>query len=760
MNICWYSWEQCFSLSLFRSIDFLFNPNATLHHFLLLHLTLPTLHTPPLSLHVAPKQTATPATSCAAGLGLSAGLCTSCGAGQFSANNDANACTTHSITSCPVNQGFAAGSNVADSSCAACAEGSFSNVNDASPCALAELDAETVETIAILEGAVANTSIVAVLGALANLSTTLGAGGANGGVAVAEAGKRKQVRTVMVTAIGSTANFANLSDSRVLGALTQGLTNATQAPKDVTTGTAKTSVEIVARFAVQLEAVASSAPIQQNLISVLSNSLEAGAAWTKPMKTTSEKLSVPTVPPTASAATAAISKLVTDAIGNISQAQLRGASAATPPVVMTSPSIGVVSKKVALVTEQQQGKAVLTIDLAAVSSADYAPLNSAARSDAKVLIREAPVLSAGAFGSGSNPTFDIQVTQWSADSNPFSFDDKSFDDGAGLAKDDVPGPSDLITFTLRYNGGDLPESMRVLAQPVVFSFPITINPNITLSPSTSLATACTATITNAKRDPAPVRLSYGRDRSPPPSAPPSSLYVRASVEVNKTDLVDCAHWDVAKQRWSRNPTRGGHCKLKSFNCTTGRAECECKHLTDFGALLKYNFAKLEKALTAPSVDPKSVLLGLLVVLAPLFIFALVLLKSAVSCMIRGGRTKSEGKVEGATGSNSGAKVAPLSAKENREESRLATTADEGAPTLATRGRAGTQTQLVATGKVGVALGVSKLRKNRTDGENKHATCSLYWRAFVDNHEMVMVFFAPESTWDNHVHRGTILITYL
>ena len=529
-------------------------------------------------------------TACGAGLGLTVSVCVPCVGGQFSAANDANPCVGHTISSCPANEGFTSGSDIADTSCVACPAGTFSAAGDRSPCTVVVLDVQTNETIGTMYSALAdvtNTSLGTVLVGLANLSTTLGTEGANGGDGSEQAGKSTTVRTVMVSVIDQTVNFANLSDLSTLGALTEALKTATDQPADVTIGAGTTSMELAARFAGQSAAVGASPVIQQSLITTLSNSLEATISWESNSKadstaSTASTTSVPSTTPTTPTKSSKISRLVTAAIGNISQAQLIGASASTPPVIMQSRSIGVVSKRAALVKKQEQGREVLTIDLTAVSSADYAPLNSVeesveesdAVSGGKVVIQDAPALFSAPAGSSSSSnnsvtaTVDLQVTQWSAAVNPFNFDKTSFDDGVALDDDDVPTPSDLITFTLRYDGADLPESMKTLASPVVFAFPITVDPNITVSPSTTGSnTTCTITANKAALPDAAAAELSGRSRMPPSSSPPSAFYQRTSVEVNKTDLVDCAHWDVAHQRWKRDTARGSHCEW-SNDCTT------------------------------------------------------------------------------------------------------------------------------------------------------------------------------------------------
>ena len=174
--------------------------------------------------------------------------------------------------------------------------------------------------------------------------------------------------------------------------------------------------------------------------------------------------------------------------------------------------------------------------------------------------------------------------------------------------------------------------------------------------------------------------------------------------------------------------------LKSFNCTTRRAECECDHLTDFGALLKYNFAKLEKALIAPTQDPKSFLLGLMVVLAPVFLFAIVLIKSGIRLVGRRVRGRKTAQGE-----------------------------DDAADASHARGRAGTRTRSDRQGGFGVALGVNNLRKNRTSvvgSSVERSVCSLYCRAFVDNHEVAMAFCAHAHDHGGGTNRGAILITSL
>jgi hypothetical protein len=522
--------------------------------------------------------------TCGAGLGLgAAGVCVPCIGGQFSAADNANSCVVHTISACPANEGFTSGSEIADASCTACPTGKFSAAGDTSPCTTVVLDEQTNETIGTMYSALAdvtNTSLGTVLVGLANLSKSLETGGANGGDGVGKAGKSTTVRTVMVTVIGKTATFANLSDPSTLGALSEALANATDQPADVTIGAGTTSMELAARFAGQTTAVGASTSAQQSLITTLSNSLEAAVLWRSNSELGATGSTGSTTTPTTSLSKSKISRLVTDAIGNISQAQLIGLSASTPPVIMQSRSIGVVSKRAALVKRQEQGREVLTIDLTAVSSADYAPLNSIeesveesdAVSGGKVLIRDAPTLFSAPAGSSSSPinsiaaTVDLQVTQWSAAVNPFNFDKTSFDDGVALDDDDVPTPSDLITFTLRYDGADLPESMKTLASPVVFAFPITVDPNITVSPSTTGSnTTCTITANKAALPDAAAAELSGRSRMPPSSSPPSAFYQRTSVEVNKTDLVDCAHWDVAHHRWKRNIARGSHCELLKYN---------------------------------------------------------------------------------------------------------------------------------------------------------------------------------------------------
>ena len=518
--------------------------------------------------------------ACGAGLGLTAGVCVPCAAGQFSAANDANPCVGHTIASCPVNEGFTSGSDAADTFCVACPAGMFSAGGDRSSCTVVVLDAQTNDTIVNMYSAladVANTSLSAVLVGLANLSTTLGTGGANSGDGSEQAGKSTTVRTVMVTVIGQTVKFANLTDPSTLGALAEALKIATDRPVDVAIGVRTSSVELAAQFARQSAAVGASPVIQQNLITTLSNSLESAFLTASTISTPTTS----TIPTSPAASSSMISRLVTDAIGNISQAQLIGASASTPPVIMQSRGIGVVSKRIALVKKQEQGREVLTIDLTAVSSADYVPLKSVevrdpagreleesdAISDGKVLIQDAPTLFSAPAGSVT-ATVDLQVTQWSAAINPFNFDKRSFDDGVALDDDDVPTSSDLITFTLRYDGADLSESMKTLASPVVFAFPITVDPSITVSPSTTGSnTACTITANKAVLPGAAAAELSGRSRVVPSASPPSAFYQRTSVEVNKTDLVDCAHWDVALQRWKRDTARGGHCELPN-DCIT------------------------------------------------------------------------------------------------------------------------------------------------------------------------------------------------
>ena len=198
--------------------------------------------------------------------------------------------------------------------------------------------------------------------------------------------------------------------------------------------------------------------------------------------------------------------------------------------------------------------------------------------------------------------------------------------------------------------------------------------------------------------------------------------------------------------------------LKSFDCTTRLAECECDHLTDFGALLKYNFAKLEKALTSTHQDPQSFLLGLMVALAPVILFSLVLVKSgsrlAKRCGCRGKNAQDEdeaaelvsgsgvGGVGGAGGSNGPPKRGWASIRNQvqqdiRAPERLHLQEEES--------------------MFGVALGVVRLQRNH----HSVSTCTLYCKAFVDNHEVLMAFFAKEkSAWDTRVHRGAILITGL
>jgi hypothetical protein len=92
-----------------------------------------------------------------------------------------------------------------------------------------------------------------------------------------------------------------------------------------------------------------------------------------------------------------------------------------------------------------------------------------------------------------------------------------------------------------------------------------------------------------------------------------------NAPVPKIELVDCSQWDVDAQAW-RNKSRGGHCEMTAFDCDSGRATCTCKHLTDFAALFKYNFKKLEKALKRPEVDVKNILIGILVVCAPIALY--------------------------------------------------------------------------------------------------------------------------------------------
>jgi hypothetical protein len=517
----------------------------------------------------SPPATTTTTTTCGAGQGRTvAGICIQCVPGQFSATNDSNPCTDYSVSSCPAKQGFTPGSAGADSSCDACSAGRFSKAGDTSPCVSAALDQSTTDAIGAINGALAtvtNASLGTALGGLAELSMTLVAEGSNGGSGEEQAKKGEEVRTTMVTAIVKISDFANLSDPVTLGALSRALANATNQPTGVTAGVGKTSretsVELAARFARQSAAVAASPSTQQSLINILSNSLDAGVAWTS--KSKFESASTTLLAPSSSPST--ISTLVTDAIADISIAQLRGASASTAPVIMRARSIGVVSKRIKLISRvEREGKEVLAIDMAAVSDADYVPLISASRSGAKVVIRGAPALSAPPPGSSSADaaTVDLQVTQWSASSNPFNFGATSFDDGSALDGDDVPTPSDLITFTLRHNDASLSESLRVLARPVVFSFPITVDPNITLSPSsTGNNDTCTAMASNAtlpdQTSTLPPAVSSARNRVP--SSPPSP-FLRQSVEVNKTDIVDCAHWDVANRRWSRDSSRGGHCK--------------------------------------------------------------------------------------------------------------------------------------------------------------------------------------------------------
>jgi hypothetical protein len=131
----------------------------------------------------------------------------------------------------------------------------------------------------------------------------------------------------------------------------------------------------------------------------------------------------------------------------------------------------------------------------------------------------------------------------------------------------------------------------------------------------------------------------------------------------------------------------------------------------------------------------------MVVLAPLYLFALVLIKWAIGLGARCARKRGK----------------------TRDEEGTETNTVENPAHDPVRGRANTRTEAVEQGGIGVALGVNNLRGQRSSvaGKARISTCTLYRRAFIDNHEVVMAFFAHEkSVWDTRIHRGAILLTGL
>ena len=145
----------------------------------------------------------------------------------------------------------------------------------------------------------------------------------------------------------------------------------------------------------------------------------------------------------------------------------------------------------------------------------------------------------------------------------------------------------------------LPRVAKVLSRPVVFSFRVSI-PGVALAAGND-TDHCTASRSGSMFE----TLS-------------DNGYV-TNASVPKIDLVDCSQWDVEAQAW-RNKSRGGNCEMAAFDCDSGRANCTCDHLTDFAALFLYNFKKLENALSRPRVDVKNILLGIMVVCAPVVLY--------------------------------------------------------------------------------------------------------------------------------------------
>ena len=238
---------------------------------------------------------------------------------------------------------------------------------------------------------------------------------------------------------------------------------------------------------------------------------------------------------------------------------------------------------------------------------------------------------------------DLQLTQWSGAYNPFtripptpSASSASSTSAAAATNTnttiDFSDVSDVFTFTLRHNGTDVP-SLHILKDPVVFAFPVTIDPRIVLeyedkdklAAATNMAEATggggggksggksggnsggnsggkngdglfLATTGSCVARMATPHASYGGNRT---------------FIVAKTSIASCAQWDTRGHGW-KSASEGGACTLSAFDCVTRVATCRCLHLTDFATLISFNFNKLAAALTVTDgkgIDTKNLLLS-------------------------------------------------------------------------------------------------------------------------------------------------------
>ena len=111
-------------------------------------------------------------------------------------------------------------------------------------------------------------------------------------------------------------------------------------------------------------------------------------------------------------------------------------------------------------------------------------LNSASAQEGTTDVR---VLSAPSFADDATTNaythIDLQLTQWSGNYNPFvrhSTPTTTTASSASSASSSLlVETSDVFTFTLRNNGTDAP-ALHLLKDPVIFAFPVIIDPRIIL----------------------------------------------------------------------------------------------------------------------------------------------------------------------------------------------------------------------------------------------------------------------------------------